>query len=253
MCPIFIIRLLVNSVNIIVMNKMEKSKQARALLLAEYQAILSTHSVDVAGYPFGSVVPYCLNQHGVPIILISNIAQHTKNIIADPKVSLIATQGEADDLQTVGRVTYIANAERLDDNDKDSIERYYSYFPHSRDYHKIHGFYFYRLQPVRVRFIGGFGEIYWIEKENILLANPFSFDEEKGMIEHMNMDHLAAIKHYCDVSGIRYSDEKIPVMVGIDSEGFNLRTGARIHRINFAEPVTTAGAVRKALVDMAKH
>ncbi len=235
------------------MSKNKKSKEARDLLLSEYQAILSTHSVDVAGYPFGSIVPYCLNRGGEPVILISTIAQHTKNISSDPKVSLIATEGNADDLQTVGRVTYLGDAEKLDEDDTDSMERYYNYFPQSRGYHKTHDFNFYSIQPVRVRFIGGFGKIYWIDKDDFLLANPFSFDEEKRMIDHMNADHLEAIKHYCDLFGIHTSSDDIPVMIGIDSEGFHLRSGARIHRINFTEPVVTAAEVRKSLVDMAKQ
>jgi len=234
------------------MDNDKNSTEARNLLLSKYQAILSTHSVDVAGYPFGSVVPYCLNKAGEPVILISTIAQHTKNILSDSKVSLIATEGNADDLQTVGRVTYIGDAEKLDEDDIDSMERYYNYFPQSRGYHKTHDFNFYSIQAVRVRFIGGFGQIYWIEKNDFLLTNPFSFDEEKRMIDHMNADHLEAIKHYCDLYDIHTSYDDIPVMVGIDSEGFHLRTGARIHRINFTEPVVTATEVRKSLVDMAK-
>ncbi len=234
------------------MNQDKKAKEARKLLLSEYQAILSTHSVDVEGYPFGSVVPYCLNKEGKPIILISSIAQHTKNILSDPKVSLIATEGGADDLQTVGRITYIGNAEKLNDDDSESMERYYSYFPQSRGYHQTHDFDFYLLHPVRIRYIGGFGQIYWVEKDKFLLANPFSFEEEKGMIEHMNLDHIEAIKHYCDSYDIQYSTDDVPVMVGIDSEGFNLRSGAHIHRINFDEPVMSAIEVRKALVEMAK-
>jgi heme oxygenase (biliverdin-IX-beta and delta-forming) len=234
------------------MNQSKKAIEARKLLLSEYQAILSTHSVDVEGYPFGSVVPYCLNKEGKPVILISSIAQHTKNILSDPKVSLIATEGGADDLQSVGRITYIANAEKLDDHDTDSMERYYHYFPQSRGYHQTHDFDFYQLQPVRVRFIGGFGQIYWVEKDDFLLANPFSFEEEKGMVEHMNVDHVDAIKHYCESYDIAYSNDDVPVMVGIDSEGFNLRCGEHIHRINFIEAVTTAAEVRKALVVMAR-
>ena len=234
------------------MKKNEKAKQSRALLLSEYQAILSTHSVDVEGYPFGSVVPYCLNKEGKPVILISSIAQHTKNILSNPKVSLTVTEGDADDSQTVGRITYIANAEKLNDGDTDSMERYYSYFPQSRGYHQTHDFDFYQLQPVRIRFIGGFGQIYWVEKEEFLLDNPFSFEEEKSMIDHMNVDHIEAIKHYCNAHGITCSADDIPLMVGIDREGFNLRCGARIHRIDFIEPVMTAGEVRKALVEMAK-
>ncbi len=235
------------------MKNTKKAKEARRLLLSEYQAILSTHSVDVDGYPFGSVVPYCLNKNGQPIILISNIAQHTKNILSDPKVSLIATESGVDDLQAVGRITYIGNAEKLDDDDIESMERYYSYFPQSRDYHKTHDFDFYLIHPVRVRYIGGFGQIYWLEKDNFLLDNPFSFEEEKSMIDHMNADHLEAIKHYCDSFEIQYSSDDVPVMVGIDSEGFNLRLGARIYRVNFNVSVTTTVEVRQTLVEMAKN
>ena len=234
------------------MSKDKIAREARGLLLSEYQAILSTHSVDVSGYPFGSVVPYCLNRTGKPVILISDIAQHTKNILTDPRVSLIAIDRDADDPQTVGRVTCIGDAVKLDENDTDCIERYYNYFPQSRDYHTTHDFNFYSIEPVRVRFIGGFGQIYWIGKEDFVLSNPFSFNEEKSMIDHMNTDHLEAIQHYCKLYDIKYSANDVPVMVGIDSEGFHLRTGARIHRINFTKAVVTAGEVRKVLVDMAK-
>lgn len=234
------------------MSKSKKAEKARDLFLSEYQGILSTHSVDVPGYPFGSVVPYCVGKSGLPVILISTIAQHTKNILANHKVSLTVTEGDADDSQIVGRVTYLGDAELLENNDCDSIERYYHYFSQSRDYHLTHDFNFYVIKPVRVRFIKGFGQIYWIEKDDFLLANPFSFDEEKQMLDHMNADHLDAIRHYCDLCTIHYKEPQLPEMVGIDSEGFHLRVGSRIHRINFIEPVTTAGAVRKALVDMAK-
>lgn len=234
------------------MNNEKKSRTARNLFLSEYQGILSTHSVDVTGYPFGSVVPYCLNKDGLPIILISTIAQHTKNILSDPKVSITVTENNADDLQTVGRVTYIGDAEVLSTEDVESVERYYHYFPQSRGYHQTHDFNFYCIKPVRVRFIGGFGKIFWIESTDFLLVNPFSLAEEQQMVDHMNQDHMAAIKHYCECHSITYDESSMPEMVGIDSEGFHLRTGARIHRINFSEPVGSAASVRKALVEMAK-
>lgn len=229
-----------------------KAKEARELLLSEYQAILSTHSVDIEGYPFGSVVPYCMNKEGIPIILISAIAQHTKNILSNAKVSLIAVDSGADDLQTVGRITYIGNAEKLNENAVGSSERYYRYFPQSRDYHLTHDFDFYLIQPVRIRYIGGFGQIYWVEKEDFILTNPFSYEEEKDMIEHMNSDHAEAIKHYCEQNNIALTSEDMPVMTGIDSEGFNIRNNSRIYRLNFSEQVSTTMDVRKALVEMVR-
>tara|TARA_B110000196_G_scaffold305348_1_gene302847 strand:+ start:60 stop:770 length:711 start_codon:yes stop_codon:yes gene_type:complete len=234
------------------MNKTQISIDARNIFLSEYKAVLSTHSVDVIGYPFGSIVPYCLNKIGLPIILISKIAQHTKNINSNAKVSLIVVEGGADDSQTVGRVTFLGDAELVGKKDNDSAERYYNYFPQSRDYHKTHDFDFYIIKPVRIRFIKGFGQIYWIEKNNFQLANPFIFEEEQKMLNHMNIDHIDTIRHYCDVYNINYKTPELPEMVGIDSEGFNLRIGHKIHRINFIEPVTTVDAVRKALVEMAK-
>ena len=235
------------------MNQSKKAKEARKLLLSEYQGILSTISVDVEGYPFGSVVPYCLNKEGKPVILISSIAQHTKNILSDNRVSITATESGIDDGQTAGRITYIGDAIKLDSDDTDSMDRYYQYFPQSRDYHKTHNFDFYVIEPVRIRYIGGFGEIYWLEKDSFLMSNPFSFEEENGISEHMNADHTDAMKHYCHSNKINYSEEHTPVMVGIDSEGFNLRIGDKICRINFDEPVANAMEVRKALVAMARN
>ena len=85
--------------------------EARALLCAEYHGVLATLSVAMGGYPHGSVVPYCLDYHGQPIILISRLAQHTKNIAADARVSLLVSAGGADDVQTAARLSVMADAE----------------------------------------------------------------------------------------------------------------------------------------------
>ncbi len=230
----------------------EVCKQARALLLNEYHGILSTHSVDMPGYPFGSVSPYCLDYQGRPVILISSIAQHTKNIEANPKVSLIITEGEVDDIHTAARLTLLASAEKLPDNDHDTPQRYYQYYPSAKQYHSQHNFEFYGLNIVRARFIGGFGKIHWIEAEEMLQANPFTYTEEQGMISHMNKDHENALAHYCEQADINIGAKQSPVMSGIDKEGFHLRVGERIHRFGFSEIAYDATQVRKNLVAMAR-
>ncbi|NIP49877.1 MAG: HugZ family protein [Gammaproteobacteria bacterium] len=235
------------------MTEQASAKEARDLLLQQYQGILCTNSVEMPGYPFGSVVPYVIDYTGQPVILISTIAQHTKNINADNKVSLIVTETGADDIQTVGRVTYIGDATRLPDGDEYPMQRYYEYFPHTRDYHKTHDFHFYTLSLNRVRYIGGFGDIHWLDRKAFLRPNPFSFDEEQAMIRHMNNDHVDAIRHYCELYDITLKETDTPVMAGIDSEGFHLRIGRRIHRISFSKPVTTNTEVRQALVELAKR
>ena len=92
------------------------AKHARELLLKEYRGVLSTHSKSMPGFPFGSVVPYCLDDQGRPLILISRIAQHTHNLQKDPKCSLLVGERGAEDVQAVGRITLLAEAEKLTDS-----------------------------------------------------------------------------------------------------------------------------------------
>ena len=73
------------------------------------------------------------------------------------------------------------------------------------------------------------------------------------MVRHMNNDHADAINHYCDLYDIEIPDSRNPVMVGIDSEGFHLRIGKLIHRINFRQPLHTGEEVREAMVELARQ
>ena len=225
---------------------------ARDLLLSEYHGVLSTHSVDAPGYPFGSVVPYCLARDGHPVILISTIAQHTKNIQMNSKVSLIVTAGETDDIQAAARLTCLGNTSMVSDIE-DVSTRYYKYFPASRDYHKTHDFNFYRIELVRARYIGGFGIIHWLEPKELVCANPFSAQDEHAMVSHMNQDHVDAMINYCRYQRIELPDGGQPVMVGVDAEGFHLRIDARIVRFAFPRPVNTTEEVRQILIEMAKQ
>ena len=234
------------------MSKTEQAAlQARTLFNSRCDGVLSTHSTDLPGYPFGSITPYCLNQDGQAVILISTIAQHTRNIIADNKVSLIAFEQQADDSQAAGRVTYIGNALAI--NDEAMAERYYRFYPNSRNFHKTHDFNFYVIDLVRARYIGGFGQIYWVEKEGFLKTNPFSFEEETGMVEHMNADHQDAMNHYCDLFELAYDAEHKPQLVGVDSEGFHLRIAGRLSRIQFDIPDSDTLEARQALVELARR
>src|SRR5471032_1810122 len=176
------------------------AKNARELLLKEYRGALSTLSKAMPGFPFGSVVPYCLDEQGRPLILISRIAQHTHNLQLDPKCSLLVGERDAEDVQATGRVTLMAEATKLVDPVaiEAAAQRYYRYFPESESYHSAHNFDFWVLAPVRYRFIGGFGAIHWLD--DVALANPFAGASETSMVEHMNEDHTKAIAHYVELS-----------------------------------------------------
>ena len=230
-------------------NPQEHGYGARLLLKQQSNGVLSTHSVDVEGYPFGSITPYTLNPAGEPIILISNIAQHTRNIQNNPKVSLTIFDASAEDTQANSRLTWIGDAETVPISDSESRRRYLSYFPSSASYFEMHDFMLYRIKLVRARFIGGFGQIYWLEPSSIIIGNPLS-GVEADIIEHMNKDHRESLFNYCRVmKGIVANDVS---MVGIDSEGFDLLADKRKIRFEFDTPVNTAEEARVMLVKLAR-
>jgi heme iron utilization protein len=224
-----------------------KAQAARSLFLKESFGVLSTISLDVPGYPFGSIAPYCADEHGRPIIYISNIAQHTQNVLRDSRVSLTVVEKnlESDDVQARGRVTCIANAQPVREDEAHVRERYFRYFPSARQYELSHDFVFFRLELVRVRFIGGFGQIYWIEPHEFMVTNPFSFQQESRIIDHMNKDHADALGHYANGA--------TAVMVGIDAEGFDLLASGKKLRREFVTPIKNMEQARQALIEMAKR
>jgi heme iron utilization protein len=224
-----------------------KGQASRSLFLQESSGVLSTISLDVPGYPFGSITPYCADEQCRPIIYISHIAQHTKNILADQRVSLTVVERnvDSDDVQARGRATCIANARALDISESGARERYFRYFPSARQYDQTHDFSFFRLELVRVRFIGGFGQIYWVEPDEFMTKNPFTPQQESRIIEHMNKDHADSVRHYA--GGVPAT------MVGIDAEGFDLIAAERKVRLEFEAPVRDMEQARQALIAMAKR
>src|SRR5213078_3173019 len=111
---------------------MKENNEARRLFLQQSFGVLSTISLDVPGYPFGSITPYCADRQCRPVIYISSIAQHTQNILADPRVSLtVLENADSGDVQARGRLTCIANARPLSPDEDDVRERYFRYFPRS--------------------------------------------------------------------------------------------------------------------------
>lgn len=227
----------------------ELGTEARHLARAQQQAVLSTLSLRLEGHPFGSVAPYVLDHAGRPVILISDLAEHTHNLKADPRCSLIV-QPFSPDMQTAGRVTVVGHAERLPD--KDALgPRYLRYHPQARDYFAMHDFAFWRIEPVRIRYIGGFGRIHWIDPEAYLLAEGPLAAQEADILAHMNADHRQNLKDYCrHVHGV--ASEAVE-MVGIDPDGFDVRADGHLLRFEFAAPITNADEARAALVELARR
>ncbi len=226
----------------------EIGNEARRFVRSQRSGVLSTLSQRLGGYPFGSVAPFILDHAGRPVILISDIAEHTRNIVADPRVSLIV-QPYSPDMQVNGRVTIVGEARRVDD--KDSVgPRYLRFHPQAETYFAMHDFQFYRIEPLRIRYIGGFGRIHWVEPAAYLCPDSPLAGQEDGIVTHMNADHGDNLAAYCrHVHGI---DPATATMLGIDPDGFDVRADSGELRFVFESPVNDAQAARLALVALAQ-
>jgi putative heme iron utilization protein len=227
---------------------MSLALDARRWLRAHRYGLLSTHSRAVEGFPFGSIVPYVLDHEACPVMLISRLAEHTKNLAADARVSLLVHEAGGD-VQAQARVTLLGTAQLV--ADPLIIEpRYERYFPATQGYRTQLDFEFWRIVPVTLRAIAGFAKVHWISREAYAPPPNTLAADEPGILEHMNTDHAHTLIDYCRLQGI--SGVTAATMVGIDCDGFDLNADGSVLRFAFEAPVTDAPAVRAALMALAQ-
>jgi len=229
---------------------MSAALEARKFLRTTRSGVLSTHSARFEGYPFGSIAPFVLDHEGNPLILISTIAEHTKNIQKDPHVSLIAFDPATPDAQAGARLTLLGEAVVTDKQDGALRARYLRYFPMAEQYFDMHDFLFHRINIRQARYIGGFGNIHWIPGDELRPPANHLAQQENAILDHMNADHAGSLIAYCrHVHGIEANEA---AMIGIDVDGFDVRTEGKLLRFDFDNPVTNAQEARSALVALSK-
>ncbi|HYP68203.1 MAG TPA: DUF2470 domain-containing protein [Thiobacillaceae bacterium] len=222
--------------------------EARRFVRAHPHGILATLSKRLEGFPFASVAPFVTDQSGAPVILISTLAEHSKNILQDNRVSLIVHPC-ADDMQTAGRVTVSGHAILL--ADKTALRnRYLRYLPQAAQYFDMHDFQFHRIDVTAVRYIGGFGKIHWVEAASYRAPPNQLAELEDGILEHMNRDHADALVNLC--RHVHQHQVQGATMIGIDCDGFDLRAQGRLLRFEFTDPVLDAQGARATLAAMAR-
>ncbi|HEX8618691.1 MAG TPA: DUF2470 domain-containing protein [Thermoanaerobaculia bacterium] len=232
------------------------AERARTLVEREILGTLSTHSVKHAGWPFGSVMPYALTADGVPIFLISGMAIHTQNVLADPRASLLVMQsGNASDPLGLARATLLGTVTRIDAVTDDLRQTYLARHPNARHWIDYSDFGFFRLDVTNVYFVGGFGVMGWIASDDYRSAeaDPLA-DASARIIEHMNADHADALREITRQFGKLEAEET--TMVACDRLGFVVRArtadGMKGLRIAFTEEVRSAEDARRVLVAMVK-
>lgn len=216
----------------------EIATEARHFARGCHHGVLSSLSRRLDGFPFGSVSPFILDHQGCPVILISDIAEHTKNLHNDSRCSLIM-QPFARDMHSTGRITVIGHAGQLPE--KEALgSRYLRFFPGAADYFAMHDFKFWRIEPARIRWIGGFGRIHWLEPTAWKFAGLDILREESAVIAHMNHNHRNSLNALARaLFGI---DTDNAELIGCDAEGFDLRVAEDVFRHNFEMPLATLDA-----------
>lgn len=202
---------------------------ARRLLRAQHGAALATLSHKLDGHPFATAVDYFTDHAARPVFLISNLAEHTRNMAADPRVSLLV-QGAASDVQANPRLTVVGEAGGVAESEAEVLKvRYLRYFPEAANYFEL-DFFFCRIQPRQLRYVGGFGIARWIAPGDFL-ANENAWPQAE--------DDLLA----------RFSRDGL---IGVDCDGFDLRVDQQIRRIDFAAPLGDPALAGDAVAGLLK-
>lgn len=227
---------------------------ARRLLRVCRHGALST-LMPQDGAPYGSLVAVASDFDGAPLLLISRLAVHTRNLLADPRVSLLlGTAGAADPLQEA-RIMLAAAAEPLTgDGAAAARRRYLAAHPSAELFVDFTDFLFVRLSLQNIHLVAGFGRISDLARAEILTDVSDAqalMEAEEGAIVHMNEDHADTLKLYaaafCGAPAAEWR------CTGIDPDGLDLAADGAALRVDFPARVTTPGALRATLARMASQ
>jgi putative heme iron utilization protein len=219
---------------------------------------LSTLSRKQPGFPFGSVMPYASDGQGRPIFLISTMAMHTHNLLADPHASLLVTQSEiSGDPLGASRVTLLGNVSAIDKAEIAHVrELYLARYENSKHWVDYEDFSFYRMSVIDVYYVGGFGVMGWVSAAEYQSARPDPLaDAAAEILQHMNKDHRGALVLLARRSaGIEAMEA---AMTSVDRLGFHVRlkteNGVRGARIPFLREVSNPAETRSILVEMVQQ
>lgn len=221
----------------------------RRLLRATDRAVMATRlgkqaDAALAAWPYTSLVLLACDHDATPLLLISDLAEHAKNIADDARVSLLldGTAGRVDPL-TGPRAALLGKAEKIDDTRLKV--RFVARHPSAALYAEFADFHLYRVALVQAHFVAGFGRIHWIAADDIRCATPAALAEgEEALVARLNAgtetaDRLARLAAGRHANGWR--------ITGVDPEGIDLRREGSIERLEFAAPIDHPDAAATAI------
>jgi putative heme iron utilization protein len=230
----------------------DPARLARSLLRKSRQGALATLMAG-SGDPYCSLVKLASHPDGSPILLISRLALHTKNLLADPRVSLMLDERAEGDPLEGSRIMLAGHAEEAG-GDAAILPRgrYLNAHPSAEAFVDFKDFSFFRIRPSGAHLVAGFGRIVDLKPEKFLtdISDAAALLEaEQGAIDHMNADHREATNLYATrLLGAEPADWRC---TGCDPDGIDLQAGTKALRLDFPERVRGPGELRKMLVKLA--
>ena len=230
----------------------EPARLARSLLRRSRQGALATLMAR-GGDPYCSLANVASHADGSPILLISRLALHTQNILADARISLMLDERAEGDPLEGARVMLAGRAEEASGDDVAILRRrYLNAHPSAEAFVDFKDFSFFRIRPQAAHLVAGFGRIVDLKPEQFLTEISDAgalLEAERGAVEHMNEDHRDAINLYATkLLGADLADWRC---TGCDPDGIDMQAGTATLRLDFSERVTGPGELRKMLVKLA--
>jgi putative heme iron utilization protein len=229
----------------------DAAKLARSLLRRSRQGALATLMAG-SGDPYCSLVNVASHPDGSPILLISRLALHTRNILGDSRISLMLDERAEGDPLEGSRIMLAGRAEEAT-GDAAAIlrRRYINAHPSAEAFVKFKDFSFFQIRPAGAHLVAGFGRIVDLKPEQFLTDISDAealLEAEQGAVEHMNEDHREAMNLYA--TRLLGADAADWSCTGCDPDGMDMQAGPKALRLDFPERVTTGTELRKILVKL---
>ncbi len=232
----------------------DAGRLARSLLRRSRQGALATLMAG-SGDPYCSLVNVASHPDGTPILLISRLAVHTRNLLGDARVSLMLDERAEGDPLEGARIMLAGRAEQAAGPDLEIVRRrYLNAHPSAEAFVDFADFSFFRIRPSGTHLVAGFGRIVDLKPEQFLTDVSDAgalLEAEQGAIDHMNADHRDATNLYATrLLGANAADWRC---TGCDPDGIDLQAGGNTLRLDFPARVTGPGELRKMLVRLAEE
>jgi hypothetical protein len=230
----------------------DAARLARSLLRRSRQGALAT-LMPGSGDPYCSLVNVASHPDGSPILLISRLALHTRNLLGDGRISLMLDERTEGDPLEGARIMLAGRAEQVNGDDMAiSRRRYVNAHPSSEVFVNFKDFSFFRIQPTAAHLVAGFGRIVDLKPEQFLtdVSGAASLLEaEQAAVDHINADHRDAMNLYATkLLGAKSADWRC---TGCDPEGMDLQAGTTTLRLHFPRPIVSPAALRQVLKHLA--